>query len=203
LGQPAVRPPGQRIAVARDAAFSFLYPHLLDGWRAAGADIHFFSPLADRGPADICDSCWLPGGYPELHAGILAGSSACFDQLRRFAATRPIHGECGGYMVLGQALTDADGVAQPMAGLLGVKTSFARRKLHLGYRMARLIDDGCLGRAGTRLRGHEFHYASVETLGDDTAFAEISDAHGGAPVLSGGRRGNVTGSFFHLIAAEP
>jgi cobyrinic acid a,c-diamide synthase len=202
LGQPAVRPPGQRIAVARDAAFSFLYPHLLDGWRAAGADIHFFSPLADEGPADICDSCWLPGGYPELHAGTLARASRWFDQLRRFAVTRPIHGECGGYMVLGQTLTDADGVAHPMAGLLGVKTSFARRKLHLGYRIARLIDDGCLGHAGTRLRGHEFHYASVDNLGFDAAFAEISDAHGGAPEPTGGRRGNVTGSFFHLIAAD-
>ncbi len=203
LDYPAVRPPGQRIAVARDAAFSFLYPHLLHGWRAAGADIHFFSPLADEGPADSCDSCWLPGGYPELHAGTLAGSSAWVDRLRRFAATRPIHGECGGFMVLGQALTDADGLTHPMARLLGVKTSFARRKLHLGYRLARLIGDGCLGRAGTRLRGHEFHYASVESLGEDAAFAEISDVHGGAPAAMGGRRGNVTGSFFHLIAAEP
>jgi cobyrinic acid a,c-diamide synthase len=104
--------------------------------------------------------------------------------------------------MLGQALTDAGGVTHPMAGLLGVKTSFAHRKLHLGYRTARLIDDGCLGRAGTRLRGHEFHYASVETLGEDAAFAEVSDAHGGEPGLAGGRRGNVTGSFFHLIAAD-
>jgi cobyrinic acid a,c-diamide synthase len=143
----------------------------------------------------------LPGGYPELHAGPLAAARACFDRLRRFAATRPVHGECGGYMVLGQSLTDADGVTHAMAGLLGVSTSFARRKLHLGYRSARLLADGCLGPAGTELRGHEFHYASIETRGDDDAFAAVSDAYGNEPELVGGRRGQVTGSFFHLIAA--
>ncbi len=200
---PAIRPPGQRIAVARDAAFSFLYPHLLDGWRDAGAEVRFFSPLADEGPSDDCDACWLPGGYPELHAGALAGSHGCFEQLRRFATTRPIHGECGGYMALGQTLTDADGVTHRMAGLLGVSTSFARRKLHLGYRIVRLLDDGCLGRAGTHLRGHEFHYASIETTGNDDPFAQVSDAYGGEPAMEGGRRGYVTGSFFHAIAAAP
>jgi len=198
---PAVWPPGQRIAIAQDAAFSFLYPHLLQGWRAAGADIRFFSPLADEAPQDDCDACWLPGGYPELHAGRLAGSRRCFDGLRRFAETRPVHGECGGYMVLGTSLTDAAGIAHPMAGLLSVSTSFARRKLHLGYRHARLIDDGCLGLAGTPFRGHEFHYASVETPGEDAAFALVSDAHGADAVPAGSRRGLVSGSFFHVIAA--
>ena len=72
-----------------------------------------------------------------------------------------------------------------MAGLLGVTTSFAQRKLHLGYRTARLLADGCLGRAGTRLRGHEFHYASIETSGDDAAFAQVSDAYGGNAGSSG------------------
>src|SRR5271166_3923489 len=138
-GRPAVRPPGQRIAIARDAAFSFLYPHVLQGWRAAGAEIRFFSPLADEGPDHGCDACWLPGGYPELHAGRLAESHRFFDCLRRFAETRPVHGECGGYMVLGTSLIDSGGIIHPMAGLLGVSTSFARRKLHLGYRNARLI----------------------------------------------------------------
>jgi cobyrinic acid a,c-diamide synthase len=201
IGNPAVRPPGQRIAVARDAAFSFLYPHLLQGWRTDGAEICFFSPLANEGPADDCDACWLPGGYPELHAGTLAGATRCFDRLRHFAATRPVHGECGGYMVLGQTLTDADGLTHPMAGLLGVSTSFARRKLHLGYRVATIMRDGCLGPAGTRLRGHEFHYASIDAPGDDAPFARMSDAHGGEPVSAGSRRGLVSGSFFHVIAA--
>nr|WP_294512181.1 cobyrinate a,c-diamide synthase [uncultured Rhodopila sp.] len=198
--QPAVPPPGQRIAVARDEAFSFLYPHLLQGWRSAGAEIRFFSPLADAGPAGDCDACWLPGGYPELHAGRLAGAQHFFHQLRDFAATRPVHGECGGYMVLGTTMTDAHGAIHPMADLLGVSTSFARRKLHLGYREARLVAGGCLGAAGTRLRGHEFHYASVEAQGDDAPFAMVADAYGAEPVPAGSRRGQVSGGFFHVIA---
>jgi cobyrinic acid a,c-diamide synthase len=200
-GHPAIQPPGQRIAVARDAAFSFLYPHLLQGWRMSGAEVRFFSPLSDSGPDDACDVCWLPGGYPELHAASLAGSRRFFDRLRRFAETRPVHGECGGYMVLGTSLTGADGVRHEMAGLLSVSTSFAQRKLHLGYRQASLVADGCLGSAGTRLRGHEFHYASVETPGQDAAFALVSDAYGGEPEPTGSRRGLVSGSFFHVIAA--
>jgi cobyrinic acid a,c-diamide synthase len=201
--RPAVQPPGQRIAIALDAAFSFLYPHLLQGWHAAGAEIRLFSPLADQGPDNDCDACWLPGGYPELYAGKLAGSHRFFDRLRRFAETRPVHGECGGYMALGTALTDAGGIIHPMAGLLGVSTSFARRRLHLGYRTARLIDRGCLGPAGTQLLGHEFHYASVETTGGDASFALVSDAHGAELVPTGSRRGMASGSFFHVIAAEP
>ena len=103
------------------------------------------------------------------------------DGLRRFAETRPIHGECGGYMVLGTSLTDGDGIVHEMAGLLGVSTSFARRKLHLGYRNARLIEDSCLGRPGSLLRGHEFHYASIELPGTDAPFALVSDAYGSEP----------------------
>jgi cobyrinic acid a,c-diamide synthase len=196
-----VRPPGQRVAVARDAAFSFLYPHMLQGWRDAGADIHFFSPLADEAPDESCDACWLPGGYPELHADRIAASRVFLPGLRRFAETRPIHGECGGYMVLGVSMTDGVGVTQPMGGLLGVSTSFARRKLHLGYRHARLIDDTCIGNAGTAFRGHEFHYASVVEAGGDPPLALVTDAYGSDPVPSGSRRGLATGSFFHLIAA--
>ncbi|HEY4044190.1 MAG TPA: cobyrinate a,c-diamide synthase [Rhodopila sp.] len=206
--QPATRPPGQRIAIARDAAFSFLYPHLLQGWQSAGAEIRFFSPLADETPADDCTACWLPGGYPELHAERLSASRRFMDGLRRFAETRPVHGECGGYMALGRSLTDAGGAVHPMAGLLGVSTSFTRRRLHLGYRRARLIEDGCLGRSGTLLRGHEFHYASIEmptqeTPGSDNAFAMVSDAYGADPEPAGSRRGLVSGSFFHVISAEP
>ncbi|HET6236410.1 MAG TPA: cobyrinate a,c-diamide synthase [Acetobacteraceae bacterium] len=198
--RPPVPPPGQRIAVAQDAAFSFLYPHVLQGWRTAGAELQFFSPLADEAPDGGCDVCWLAGGYPELHAGRLAGSHKFLEGLHDFAETRPVHGECGGYMVLGRALTDADGVTHKMAGLLGASTSFARRKLHLGYRIAHLVDDTCLGSAGTQLRGHEFHYASIDTRGGDAAFALVSDAYGAEPSPSGSRRGLVSGSFFHVIA---
>lgn len=194
-------PPGQRIAVARDAAFSFLYPHLALGWREVGAELSFFSPLADEAPPPDCDALWLPGGYPELHAGRLAGAGRFLAGLRAFAETRPVHGECGGYMVLGRALVDAEGVAHPMAGLLPVETSFARRRLHLGYRVARLLADGPLGRAGSRLVGHEFHYASGgEAPAPGEALAAVADAEGRDLGLAGHRAGRVTGSFFHLIA---
>jgi cobyrinic acid a,c-diamide synthase len=197
----SLKPPAQSIALARDQAFSFVYAHIIDTWRAAGAEIRLFSPLADEAPPPDCDLCWLPGGYPELHAGRLAGAARFLDGLRDFARARPVHGECGGYMVLGETLTDADGHRHAMAGLLGLETSFAQRKMQLGYRTAELLHDGPLGRAGTQFKGHEFHYATIVTQGDDEAFAMAADAYGNAPVAAGSRRGNVTGSFFHLIAA--
>ena len=111
----------------------------------AGAEIVFFSPLADEPPPGDCDLCWLPGGYPELHAGRIAAAERFLEGLRRFAETKPVHGECGGYMVLGQSLTDQAGHAHRMAGLLGASFSFAKRKLHLGYRRARLAEAHPLG----------------------------------------------------------
>jgi cobyrinic acid a,c-diamide synthase len=87
-----------------------------------------------------------------------------------------------------------------MAGLLGVETSFAKRKMQLGYREVELLADGPLGAAGSRLAGHEFHYASVVTRGDDAPFALAGDAYGNAPTPAGSRRGLVTGSFFHAVA---
>jgi cobyrinic acid a,c-diamide synthase len=200
-GDAAIPPPGQRIALAHDRAFSFVYPHLLAAWRAAGAEILPFSPLADEPPPDGADSCWLPGGYPELHAGTLAAARRFGDGLRRFAQTRPVHGECGGYMVLGQSLQDAAGRHHAMTGLLGHETSFAKRKLHLGYRTARLLSDNVLGRQGAIVRGHEFHYASLTSAGTDESFAELRDGEGRELGNAGGRRGRVTGTFFHAIAA--
>jgi cobyrinic acid a,c-diamide synthase len=196
----AIRPPGQRIALARDAAFSFIYPHLVQGWRAAGAEIVPFSPLADEPPPSECDVCWLSGGYPELHAGRLAAAERFRDSLRRFAETRPVHGECGGYMALGESLIDASGVAHPMAGLLGVETSFEKRRMTLGYRKARIASDCALGTAGMVLRGHEFHYATIVASGADDPFAFVRDVYGAPEAPSGSRRGRVTGSFFHVIA---
>ncbi|EIM28421.1 cobyrinate a,c-diamide synthase [Microvirga lotononidis] len=195
-------PPGQRIALASDMAFSFVYPHVLSGWRAAGAEIVPFSPLADEPPPPDCDACWLPGGYPELHAGRIAEAACFLDGLRRFAESRPVHGECGGYMVLGRSLEDGDGTTHAMAGLLPVETSYAKRRMHLGYRVAHLLGDGAMGPAGQRLVGHEFHYASV-TQSDpsrEAAFATITDAEGNDLGTAGHRIRNVTGSFFHVIA---
>ena len=191
----ALPPPGQRIALAQDAAFSFTYPHVLAAWREAGAELLPFSPLADELPPADADCCWLPGGYPELHAPTLAAADRFRSGLRRFAETRPVHGECGGYMVLGAALTTADGACHVMTGLLDHSTSFARRSLHLGYRRATL-PDGCV------LRGHEFHYATVSDPGSDPPYAAVEDSLGAPLEASGGRRGQVTGSFFHVIARE-
>ncbi len=196
----AIAPPGQRIALAQDAAFTFLYPHLARHWREAGAEIVPFSPLADEGPEPSCDVCWLPGGYPELFAGQLAAADSFRSGLARFAETKPVHGECGGYMVLGAALEDADGVTHTMTGLLSHATSFAKRKMNLGYRQATITVDSPIWGAGDVLRGHEFHYARVIHQGHDEAFAQIADGQGKPLGPSGGRRGQVTGTFFHAIA---
>ena len=198
----ALPPPGQRIALASDQAFSFVYPHLLAAWRGAGAEIVPFSPLADEPPPQDADSCWLPGGYPELHAETLAATRKFSAGLRRFAETRPVHGECGGYMVLGESLEDKAGRRHAMTGLLGHSTSFAKPKLHLGYRTAQLLSDCLLGRRGMIVRGHEFHYASLLSAGSDEPFAELADSDSRMCEKTGGRRGRVTGTFFHAIAAE-
>lgn len=199
LPAPTIRPPGQRIAVARDDAFAFFYPHLERGWRAAGAELVSFSPLADEPPPAGCDACWLPGGYPELHAGTLARNKRFLDGLRHFAATRPVHGECGGYMALGQALTDADGVAHAMAGLLPVETSFAVRKLQLGYRRARWRDDMGFAAAGRATWGHEYHHATI-IGGAPATLADMEDGGGAVLPVAGHRAGHVTGTFFHVVA---
>jgi len=196
----ALPPPGQCVALAADAAFSFVYAHLIEGWRRAGAEIVRFSPLADEPPPERCDACWLPGGYPELHAGRLASAARFMAGLARFAQTRPVHGECGGHMVLGQGIEDASGVRHAMAGLLGHETSFARPKMNLGYREATLLTDAPIGAAGTTVRGHEFHYASTVDPGRDAPLATLRDAAGHGLGTAGGQRGRVTGSFFHVIA---
>lgn len=196
-----VTPPGQRIALARDAAFSFVYPHTLEGWRAAGAEITTFSPLADEGPDDGADVCWLPGGYPELHAGRLAANHRFRRALRSFAETRPVHGECGGYMVLGAGLIDANGTRHEMTGLLGLETTFAVRKMHLGYRLAELTTAIPGHRAGERLRGHEFHYSTIVSQ-PDTPLAIVRDATGAIVAETGSRRERATGTFFHVIVED-
>jgi cobyrinic acid a,c-diamide synthase len=198
----AFPPPGQRIALASDAAFTFVYPHLLASWRKAGAEIVPFSPLADEPPLETCDVCWLPGGYPELHGGTLASAQKFQSGLARFAQTRPVHGECGGYMILGEGIEDGSGARHAMAGLLGHFTSFANRKLHLGYREARLHAGSPIGPAGAIVRGHEFHYATLLAAGSDEPLVELADAQGRVIGSDGGRRGWVTGTFFHAIARK-
>ncbi|ETA53517.1 cobyrinate a,c-diamide synthase [Ponticoccus alexandrii] len=195
------RPPAQRIALAQDAAFSFTYPHLLEGWRQAGAEILPFSPLADEAPDAGADLVWLPGGYPELHAGRLAAAERFRAGMLAHAQTRPVHGECGGYMALGEALIDKEGVRHSMLGLLGLVTSYEKRKFHLGYRRAVLGADMPGFSAGAALRGHEFHYSTIFEQ-PDAPLASVADADGNPVPETGSLRGNVTGTFFHLIAGE-
>lgn len=198
---PLPKPPAQRIALARDAAFSFTYPHLITGWRAAGAEILPFSPLANEAPDPSADLVWLPGGYPELHAGTLAAADSFRAGLQKHSQTKPVHGECGGYMALGAALIDKDGVSHQMAGLLGLVTSYEKRKFHLGYRRA-VLDAALPGfQPGAALRGHEYHYSSILSQ-PDAPLAQVYDADGGLVPETGSCRGHVSGTFFHLITGE-
>ena len=186
-----IPPPAQRIAVARDVAFAFAYPHLLADWRAAGAELSFFSPLADDRVPDA-DFVYLPGGYPELHAGRIAAATRFLSSLR--ATTAAVFGECGGYMVLGRSLTDADGTAHAMAGLLDLTTSFAVRRRHLGYRTITARGGPVPG----RWTAHEFHYATT-TLERGEPLFDATDAEGTSLPPMGLRAGRVAGSFAHLI----
>lgn len=192
---PALPPLAHSIAIARDDAFSFAYPHLLDGWRTQGATLSFFSPLADEAPDPAAGSVFMPGGYPELHAGKLAANARFMSGLRRH--TGLVYGECGGFMVLGDSLTCADGSTHRMAGLLPLATSFASRKLHLGYR--RLTPLGGLPWRRD-LNGHEFHYSTILAEGQADRLFAASDASGSQLPPMGLRRGRIMGSYAHVIA---
>lgn len=195
---------GSHIAIARDQAFAFCYPATAEGWRAGGAELSFFSPLADEAPEAGADAVYLPGGYPELHAGRLAANHRFLEGLRAAVGRgAAVYGECGGYMVLGEGLVDAGGRRHPMAGLLALETSFAERRLHLGYRRLRLNAHVPLGPKGGAFRGHEFHYASVLREGATPLF-DCRDAAGATLGSAGSLQGRVMGSFMHLIdRADP
>lgn len=193
-------PLGQHIAIARDEAFAFLYPHWLADWREAGATISFFSPLADEAPDATADAVFLPGGYPELHAGRL---STAFDFISglRAAADRSalIYGECGGFMVLGTSLTDKAGATYPMSGLLLHQTRIDRPKRVLGYR--RLTHQSPLPFPSS-LNGHEFHYSSARQTHGTPLFS-ATDALGEALPPMGLVEGRVMGSYAHVIDVAP
>lgn len=191
-------PLGSRIACAQDRAFSFTYAHLLEGWHTAGASLHPFSPLAGEAPDPAADAVFLPGGYPELHADALANESAWRDGLWRAAERGAvIYGECGGYMALGETLTDGEGKAHAMAGLLPIHTSFAERKRRLGYRT--FAHDGTL--FPKHLKGHEFHYATIGQEGP--ALFHGADSTGTSLGPMGTRLSRVAGSFAHIIDVAP
>lgn len=196
--RPNILPPlGEHIAIAVDDAFAFCYPHIIEGWRGAGAEISYFSPLADEGPDPNADAIFLPGGYPELHAKQIAKTKH-FKRAMRDAAARnkQIYGECGGYMVLGEKLIDADGESHEMLGLLPLVTSFESRKRHLGYRKLFPLEGSPWQMP---LLGHEFHYSQeISASGASPIFA-VSDALDNDLGEVGMRVGTVSGSYCHVI----
>lgn len=177
---------GWRIAVARDAAFSFLYRANLDCLAAMGAELNFFSPLADE-PVPRADSLYLPGGYPELHAARLASNRPWLNSLRAFvAAGRPVLAECGGMMVLFDTLVALDGSAHAMAGLLPGQVTMGEHLAAIGLQSLRLP-------AG-ELRGHAFHHSRLDTA-LPPAYECVPHRYGrGEPVY---RRGSITASYLH------
>lgn len=180
---------GMHIAVARDAAFAFLYPANLDCLRELGAELAFFSPLQDKDLPEA-DAVYLPGGYPELHLDTLAGNGAMKQALRGHAvAGQPIYAECGGMLYLLDSLADAAGREAAMAGLLPGKAVLGKRLAALGYQSLPLPEG--------ELRGHTFHYSTLET--------PLFPAAYGQPLLGAARgegfyrHGSVRASYLHLF----
>ena len=195
LANSELNPPAHSIAIAYDQAFAFAYPHLWNSWSRGGARLTFFSPLADD-PVPEAEFIFLPGGYPELHAESLAANATFLHSLRAASHSAQIYGECGGYMVLGETLTDAEGRVHHMAGLLDLRTSFAERRLHLGYRRLTAGTGPLKG----KWNGHEFHYATT-LRAEGTPLFEAEDAEGTRLPPMGLIKGNVSGSFAHIIDA--
>lgn len=186
---PAIVPRlrGRRIAVARDAAFCFLYPANLDCLQALGAELVFFSPLADA-VLPACDAVWLPGGYPELHGPALAARRPLWDELAaRVATGLPLVAECGGMMALFDALRDTDGHEFPLAGLLPGHVVMQKRLAGLGMQEVELPEG--------MLRGHAFHYSLVETPLTPLAHSRRPDGRTGEAIY---RHQRLTASYMHL-----
>ena len=178
---------GKTIAIARDAAFGFIYPANLDTLRELGAALTFFSPVAGDG-LPVCDAVWLPGGYPELHATQLAARGDLWRALQsHVAAGKPLLAECGGMMVLFEQLTDKAGIRYPMAGLLPGGTAMQQRLAALGMQWAELPEG--------RVNGHTFHYSKCETPVAPILRAQDSEGHEGEAIY---RVSRLTASYVHF-----
>ena len=178
---------GQTIAIARDAAYGFIYPANLDTLTALGATLRFFSPLAgDALPP--CDAVWLPGGYPELHATALSARTDLWETLaRHVAAGKPVLAECGGMMSLHEELVDGTGQTHRLAGLLPGRTRMQSRLAALGTQAVTLPEG--------RLTGHTFHYSLCENRLTPLTHAERLDGRAGEAVF---RLGRLTASYVHF-----
>ncbi|GAB3030353.1 cobyrinic acid a,c-diamide synthase [Natronobiforma cellulositropha] len=163
-------PATPRVAVASDAAFCFVYPATLERLRDGGR-LETFSPLAGD-PVPDCGGVYLPGGYPELHAETLAASGTLDELERRASEGLPVLGECGGLMAMAESLTTADGETHAMAGILPATVEMCERYQALNHVELEARSDGPTATAGSRLRGHEFHYSTATlTAGADARFA--------------------------------
>lgn len=188
------------IAIARDAAFSFLYEDNLDLLRAAGAELVFFSPLHDPGLPAGTQALYLCGGFPELYAADLAANASLRADIRAAArAGLPIYAECGGLMYLTEEITDLNGMTHPMAGVLPGQSVMAGR-LTLGYRTVRATQDNWLWRVGETIRGHEFHHSVWrDGAAAVTAVYDILPGEFQSEVrCEGVQMGNVIASYIHL-----
>lgn len=185
---PAPLLAGRTVAIARDAAFAFLYPANLDTLRALGATLAFFSPLADEPVPEQADAVYLPGGYPELHGDTLAGAARWRASIRAaHAAGMPIVAECGGMMALVDSLADQAGTVWPMAGLLAGTVTMQARIAGLG-------SQGLETPHGL-LRGHTFHYSRLETAVAPGAHTVKHPSGAGGEAVY--RAGSLTASYFH------
>jgi cobyrinic acid a,c-diamide synthase len=184
---------GKTVAIARDAAFCFLYPANLDTLHALGAQLTFFSPLADQPVPDGADAVYLPGGYPELHGAALSQAARWQASIRAVhAAGTPILAECGGMMAVSESITDKDGHAWPMAGLLPGRVLMQARLAGLGSQG--------MSTATGQLRGHTFHYSHLET--DAMPAAHTIKHPSGAEGEAVYRAGSLTASYFHAFFAS-
>ena len=191
---------GRTIAVARDAAFCFIYAANLDCLRSMGAELVYFSPLQDSAlPA--CDALWLPGGYPELHAPQLTANHAMKASIASHAlAGKPIWAECGGMMALFSHIIDMDGVTHPMWGVLPGSVTMQKRLAALGPQQLEV--------AGLSLRGHTFHYSTCATplpvAGRSQAAPGRTLRGEGEALYVSGPTGSVRASYFHAwFASNP
>jgi cobyrinic acid a,c-diamide synthase len=197
----AIAPSSQSvIAVARDAAFNFLYEDNLDLLRAAGAEIAFFSPLQDTALPRETNAIYLCGGFPEIYAAELAANKALHDDIRSAHARGiPIYAECGGLMYLTEGIVDTENKCHHMLGLLQGQSVMAGR-LTLGYRTVRARCDSWLWRAGETMRGHEFHYSiwNGRTLDTPPAYDILPSEYQPVMRSEGAQLDNLLASYVHL-----
>ncbi len=184
-----------RIGVARDKAFCFYYEDNLDLFKASGAELVFFSPLSEKGLPENLDGLYLGGGYPELYAKELSENHDMQRAVKQWAeAGHPVYAECGGFMYLTEGIVDQEGQHHQMTGVFPVLARMQKKRASLGYREVRLKNDAFFGKAGTVMRGHEFHYSAIDEM--DETIERIYEVDNGTH--EGYRYRNVVGGYMHL-----